>query len=736
MKGQPEIDTELVLVGGGHAHALVLRRLAMRPRSARTRITLISPDSHTPYSGMLPGMVAGHYRFEDTHIDLARLCQWADVRFVTAAVTAIDPVAQRLQIAGRPDLRYDIVSLDVGSQPELDAVPGAREHAIPVKPVADLWRRWQAFAEAPQEQEHRIAVVGGGAGGVELTLAMAHVLRERAVRITLFGGSQILRGYNGRSRAAAERALAAAGVDLQVGVRVAEVRADTLRLDSGLEVGVDSVFWCTAATPARWVADSGLATDDKGFLAVRDSLQSVDDPRVFAAGDIATQLDHPRPKAGVFAVRQAPVLAHNLEVAMRNPQNMRGLRRHQPQKRFLSLVSLGDKVATADRGLLTATGRWVWRWKDHIDREFMQRFADLPPRKAMPAAEPASSAQPHCGGCGAKLGSDPLRAALSALRQRYPTAAVGDAGEDVAVIEGGGAILQSLDSLRALVADPFVMGQITAQHALSDVYAAGVEPHSALAHAVLPYARPAIQQADLEQLLAGALSVFAQAGCVLLGGHSLQADELQLGFVINGRVADGPRRFKQGGKPGDSLILTKPLGTGVLFAAHMQLKADGRDVAAAIRSMLCGNADASRIAQEAGASSATDVTGFGLLGHLTEMLDAGVGAELWLADVPLLPGVQAAMAQGVRSTLWPANRAAVGAQLVVDPEVGDPASAEAVAQDVLFDPQTSGGLLLSVPAASASACLQALLSSGHQAACIGVLRDDAAQNIHLRAGRD
>lgn len=730
MKAQAEIETELVLVGGGHAHALVLRRLGMRPRSERIRITLISPDSHTPYSGMLPGMVAGHYRFEETHIDLARLCEWAGVRFITAAVTGIDPGARRLQVAGRPDVRYDIVSLDIGSQPDLDSVPGAREHAVPVKPVAGLWSRWQAFAEAPRGQQHRVAVVGGGAGGIELALAMAHVLRNRAVRIQVYGGSQILRGYNARSRAAATRALAAAGVEVCVGVRVAEVRADVLLLDDGTQDPVDTVFWCTAATPARWMADSGLATDERGFLAVRDTLQSLDDPRVFAAGDIATQVRHPRPKAGVFAVRQAPVLAHNLEAACRDPQAPRGLRAYKPQRRFLSLVSLGDKVAIADRGFLGATGAWVWRWKDHIDREFMQRFSGLPPRRPMRADQPEDATQPHCGGCGAKLGSDPLRAALASLRQLYPAACAGDADEDVAVIDTDGPVLQSIDTLRALVADPFVMGRITAQHALSDLYAAGADPHSALAHVVLPFARPSIQQADLEPLLAGALSEFSQVGCRLLGGHTLQGSELQLGFVVNGRVPAGGRRFKHGGQPGNALILTKPLGTGVLFAAHMQWRADGRDIAAAIRSMQAGNAPASRVARQAGATSATDVTGFGLLGHLAEMLGAGVGADLWLDAVPWLPGAQQAAREGIHSTLWPANRAALAGRLVVDP-----ALAAVPEVELLFDPQTSGGLLFSVPAGAAATCLQALQDSGHQAACIGVLREDAGQRIHLRAAR-
>ena len=177
-----EITRDLVLVGGGHAHALVLRMLAMDPVPG-ARLTLVSPASHTPYSGMLPGLVAGHYRFEDTHIDLARLCQWAGVRFLRDTVTALDPARRELHFAQRPPLGYDLLSLDIGSQPTLDVVPGAREYAVPVKPVAEFWQRWQAGLGTHGGQ--RIAIVGGGAGGLELALAMAHALAGSGASLVL-----------------------------------------------------------------------------------------------------------------------------------------------------------------------------------------------------------------------------------------------------------------------------------------------------------------------------------------------------------------------------------------------------------------------------------------------------------------------------------------------------------------------------------------------------------------------
>lgn len=711
---QTQLARDLVLVGGGHAHALALRMLAMRP-VAGVQVTLVSPASHSPYSGMLPGLIAGHYRFEETHIDLARLCQWAGVRFIAAEVSGLDPRARTLTLPGRPPLAYDVLSLDIGSRPELDSVPGARQHAVPVKPVADLWRRWQELeANLPGRAGPgplRLALVGGGAGSVELAMAMARRLQGRPLQMTLFCAAEdILQDYNGLARAAVRRALADAGIAVHCGNRVASVSAGSLELDDGRTAPFDSLFWCTGAAAASWLAGSGLDTVEGGFLAVRDTLQSVTDDAVFAAGDIATQLAHPRPKAGVYAVRQAPVLAANLRSYLLG----RPLRNHRPQHRFLSLLSLGKQRATADRGPFAATGAWVWRWKDRIDRSFMARFEELP--ETMPAADSlpevlAAEAQAPCGGCGAKVGGDSLAAALAELRLLYPgLCPEPGSADDAAVLEvpPGGIQLQSLDILRGLVSDPWVMGRIAANHALSDLYASGARPLSALAAVTLPFCSPALQQRELVHLLAGALAEFDRVGCRLVGGHSLQGPELALGFAVTGEPLVAGRLLpKRNLQPGDQLLLTKPLGTGTLFAAQMQLRADGRDITAATDVMLQSNYAAARLALEHGASAATDVTGFGLWGHLLEMLHPGQYAELSLDAVPALPGALASLGAGRYSSMHPANARLASCALVPEPR-----------RDLLFDPQTSGGLLLGVAREQAGALQQALRAAGYPCAVI------------------
>ncbi|NQX87867.1 MAG: selenide, water dikinase SelD [Halioglobus sp.] len=722
MRSTADLTRDLVLVGGGHSHALVLRMLAMDPIEG-LRTTLISPSSHTPYSGMLPGLIAGHYRFEDVHIDLSRLCQWAQVRFVADEVIGIDPKQKRLLLAGRPPIEYDLTSLDIGSRPELDSVPGARENAIPVKPIAHLWRRWRQRLDRTTEVDgkRRIAVVGGGAGGVELVLAIAHCLRGKCAELQLFcAASQILPHSNARSRRAAMVALDRLGVRVHLSARVTLIEPSRLFTQRDEHHDYDDLFWCTGAAAPQWIASSGLATDDRGFLAVHNTLQVVNDDSIFAAGDIAAMIDHPRPKAGVYAVRQAPVLAHNLRAALLE----RPLRPYRPQRRFLSLLSLGRKIAIADRGAFCAHGPWVWRWKDRIDRSFMARFEQLPSRMPGIGADALSDdpalQQMVCGGCAAKVGADALSDVLQQVASDHPEYCVGGV-EDAAVVPApaNAVIVQSVDMLRALVSDPWQMGRIAANHALSDLYACGARPVSALAAVTLPFADAPLLRRELRQLLDGAVQVFAAAACPLRGGHSMQGEEMSIGFVVNGvsSSADGRLLQKSGAQAGDVLVVTKPLGTGVLFAAHMQLAADGRDVHAAIESMLQSNRLASQLALAHGSHACTDITGFGLLGHLLEMLGDDLGARLELGKLPLLGGVLDHLRSGIVSTMQSVNQRSASRALQQPSEVEQPLA------QVLFDPQTSGGLLIALPASRAPALVLALQQAGFAAACsIGEVR--------------
>ncbi len=670
---------DLVLVGGGHAHVSVLRRLGMHPVPG-LRVTLVTRDVHTPYSGMLPGYLAGHYDYDACHIDLRPLAQFAGARLYHAEVEALDLAERRLRVAGRPAVTFDLLSINTGSRPSTLDIPGAEAYAIAVKPIDRFLVCWEALTARVLTSRGplRIAVVGGGAGGVELVLATQYRLRRlltegggdpsRLSFVLLTQGPEILPTHNPGVRARFQRVLGERGVDVLTDHRVLEVTPKALRAEGQAPVAADAVIWATTASAPAWPGEAGLAVTDAGFIRVDAHLQSVSHPGVFAAGDVAA-LPDPRPKSGVFAVRQGPVLADNLQRAATG----QGLIRYRPQQHFLGLISTGDQYAVASRGGWSLEGAWLWRAKDWIDRRFMARFNDLP---EMPAAQAApafaagiadrdairelSTLAMRCGGCGAKVGSG----VLSRVMQRLSTGTradvlVGlDAPDDAAVLSvpAGKLMVQSVDYFRAFIDDTYTFGQIAANHALGDLFAMGAEPQSALAIATVPYGRERVVEETLYDLMSGALAMLGPTGAVLVGGHSSEGAELAFGLTVNGLV-DPDAVWRKGGlKAGDRLVLTKPIGTGTLFAADMRRQAKGRWIDAAIASMVLSSQAAAACLRRHGASACTDVTGFGLIGHLIEMTRAsGVDAVLELAAVPLLEGAAETVAAGILSSLQPQN---------------------------------------------------------------------------------
>ncbi len=709
------VTQDLVLIGGGHAHVEVLRRFGMQPE-AGLRITLISRDVHTPYSGMLPGLVAGHYDFDETHIDLAPLARFAGARLYHDEVIGLDLLTRRVLCRGRPPVSYDLLSIDCGATPSL-AVPGAPAHAVPVKPVSSFSARWEALCARVQRDDAPLAigVVGGGAGGVELLMAVRHGLARlpgvdlaRLSFQLVTSGDDILPGHPPRARRLYRRALDAAGIALATGFTVSAVEPGAVRAADGRRIALDEILWVTQAAAPHWPRDAGLACDEDGFIRVDACLQSVSAPGVFAAGDVAAVEPYPRPKAGVFAVRQGPPLAANLRRAARDE----ALVPFRPQRRFLSLVSTGARHAVASRGPFACAGRWVWRWKDHIDRRFMQRYRDLPAMgddTAGTGGDAAAEAM-RCGGCGAKIGAEVLRESLAAVAPGARADVVIGLGEpdDAAVVAlpPGRLAVHTVDGFRSFVDDPWTLGRVAANHALNDVYAMGATPQTALALVTLPFADNARMQDDLVQLLRGAGEVFSGADVALVGGHTGEGAELAVGFAINGHVAADALVRKRGASPGDALVLTRALGSGVLFAAAMRGAARARWIGAVLETMCQGQAAAAACLVAHGAHAMTDVTGFGLVGHLHEMLE-GRGATLALGSLPLYAGAEALVLADVHSTLHAENRRA---HRHVEPRHGADMAAR---YELAFDPQTAGGLLAALPAERAAHCVAELHRAGY-----------------------
>jgi len=750
---------DIVLVGGGHSHVGVLKSFGMRPLPG-VRLTVICRDTHTPYSGMLPGYIAGHYSYDDVHIDLDTLAMFAGARFFRDEVIGLDRAAGKVLCRHRPPVPYDRLSINIGSTPQMSQVAGAEEHAVAVKPIHLFNARWLALLARVQQHagKTRIAIVGAGAGGVELTLAMQHRLRHELRRLGrdpnelnfhLFSSdASILPTHNRRVRRSFERVLTERQVVIHTDSEVTQVSDRGLQTQGGTLLEMDEIVWVTQAGGAPWLRQTGLALDADGFIEVNDHLQSLSDPAVFAAGDIATLVSRPLPKAGVFAVRQAKPLAANLRRSVLDEP----LLSYRPQRKWLALISTGDRHAVASHGHLSWHGDWVWRWKDWIDRRFMDKFQSFP---AMDEATMTSGAAPsgvkldpeeaaqaisaiamRCGGCGAKVGASVLSRALGALQPiARDDVLIGlHAPDDAAIVRvpPGQAMVHTVDFFRAFIDDPYLFGKVAANHALGDIFAMGGQAQSATAIATVPSGLEAKVEDAVFQMMSGAVEVLNEAGCALVGGHTGEGKELALGFAINGLVDEGLHSvMKKGGmRPGDVLILTKPIGTGTLFAAHARLQTRGRWIDAALTSMIQSNRLGAQCLQTHGATACTDLTGFGLLGHLVEMTrPSGVDVELDLAALPLLEGALETSAAGILSSLQPANvrlRRALRNQ------------AEALQHPcypLIFDPQTAGGLLASVPADRAEACIAALRQLGYsKTAAIGrvMLQGNALEPIVLK----
>jgi len=735
VKRSPGIRREVVLVGGGHSHVQVLRSLVMKPAEA-ARVTVVLDRPVAIYSGMVPGFVAGQYERAELEIDVRPLARRAGARVITARCTRVDAHARLVHLEGRPPIRYDLASINVGSVVASTELPGVDAYTVATRPIGRFVDRLEtSLAHLDRDGPLRLVVVGGGAGGIELAFCTRERLLNEgvgAVHVTVVEGERILRGRPETERGSVLRAAEERGIDVCESTAVVVVEDDAVVLEDGSRIPSDLTLWVAGAAPPPLVAASELPTDAGGFILVEPNLEVRGFPGLFAAGDCAVPANRlDIPKAGVYAVRQGPVLTENLRRALAG----RELLPYRPQRDFLSLLNLGDGRAIASKWGFSRDGEWAWRLKDWIDRRFMDKFQVLLPdgepalafQKGMPVMEPMDAA---CGGCAAKVGASALSTALA----RLPAApapdvdvvlGVADADDVAAFRRGGELVAQTIDAFPAFVDDPWLVGRVAAANALSDMQAKGIAPKTALALVTVP--DDDIEEEVLFQALAGARSLLDGEGVALLGGHSTVGPGLVVGFSVTGF---GDRVARKGGlEDGDLLILTRPLGTGVLFHADMAAGAAGPWIDEAVRWMVRGNGPGGRVLAQRGVTAATDITGFAFAGHLHEMLmGSGCAAHLDLESLPSLPGALELLARGERSTFHEPNRRMQRAVSATPAQQADPR------YELMFDPQTAGPLLIGVREGRAVPLMEALSAAGEVPVVVGRAFADlgGAGVLHLR----
>lgn len=708
------LTRDLVLVGGGHAHALVLKAWGMNPLPG-ARLTVINPGPTAPYTGMLPGHVAGHYGRDDLEIDLLRLSRHAGARLILSRATGIDRNTREIMVEGRGPIAYDVASIDIGITAQMN-LPGFADHAVGAKPLDVYARRWRDFLTKASHGEvpPKIAVIGGGVAGCELSLAMAFALKQAGInpQVTVIEAGPQISGVGPHARAKLLSAMADLGISLRITAQIEHIEAEQVLIRDQDPVPFQFCVGAAGAFAHDWIRQTDLPQHD-GFIEVGPDLGVAGDDTLFAVGDCAYMPFAPRPKAGVFAVRAAPILHDNLRVAVSGGKR----RAFKPQKNYLKLISLGGKSAMAEKYGLIFAGPLLWRWKDHIDQAFMDRLDDLPAMKApLPSAQMADGVQdilaekPLCGGCGAKIGGAVLSGALDGLPKAHGEVLRGK-GDDAAILRqpGGGFQVISTDHLRSIVHDPVQMTRISAVHALGDIWAMGATPQIALSSLILPRMSATLQARTLREITQAATDVFTAAGAQLVGGHTTMGAEMTIGFTVTGTRPTMPITVA-GGQSGNVLVLTRPIGSGVIMAAHMQGNADGRVVTAALQTMEKPQHREAAILNNTHAM--TDVTGFGLAGHVRAMcLASGLSAKLWQDQIPIYSGARALSDEGVASSLMPSNRTDAPVDGIDDP--------------LLFDPQTAGGLLAAMPTKAAEQAVTALQDAGCEGHIIGELNAGA-----------
>lgn len=747
----------ILLVGAGHTNLHIVRMWMQQP-IVDASLTLISPFPCATYSGMLPGTLAGLYAPSDMEIDLHRLTKFACVELIVDEAIAVDAVRKEVLFRERPPLTYDIASIGVGSVPQqmdrLKTHPGF----VPIKPMFTALQRLDSAIQRIGNSPVRTAIVGGGAAGLEVAFCVEHRIRSAGgtPKVTLVdANSKILTGFRPHTIHLAERELRQRGIDVRYGGRATGHSGLELTFDDGSLLMADVVIWVTGACPPPLLQHVNLPKAESGFLRVQNTLQSVGDASVFVVGDSAEMDSEEIDRAGVYAVRQGPILWQNLNRSL----NGRELIAYTPQRDFLRLLATGDGRAIAQWKWFAGIGAHWWRLKDRIDSKFMQMHRPTSAMKSpsrmnsqagivTTTASKSDSPGMRCRGCGGKTSARVLRRVLQQLRAEWPSAKEGFLqSDDTALLpDSSGANAVSVDFFPAFLDDPWLTGRIAAIHALSDLWASGVQPTSAVAMVTLPEGSIDRQSEMLHHVLSGAIREFTAANAVLVGGHTTNGDELAVGFTVFGKTQGGAAGrlplSKANLRPGQHLILTKALGTGVILAANELGRAESRAVSSAIEMMLHSNQLASAIAIEEGVAAATDITGFGLSGHLLEMCQqSAVSVVLNVDSLPLIHGAARQILDGIRSSLYDENEAAVRDFMVTSVclkseeqqqgSSGDIANGDAALLRLRFpklqamhDPQTSGGLLMGVDELRVDQIMSRLVAAGYRdAAIIGRVSD-------------
>lgn len=663
------LETHIVLVGCGNSHLKLLMALMKKPFKTHL-VTMVNDSDTVFYSGRVTGFLAKEYTEEELAIDVGGLCNRAQVRLVVAKATEIDLAKKNLYLENYPPLQFDYLSLNLGVRPSVPLGFFEDDRHISVKPLKQFIEKIKKIEKPPS----KIFITGGGDTGCEVGMSLKS--RFPNSKVTIFS-------HNKKVPSTFRKALRETGVHYQ-----------HQPLPSTEDFGKAdlNILATHGEGPIPDLKAEGLQRDENGFIKVNTALQSTSHPFVFASGDCISFNSRNLPRSGVYAVKEGVILNRNL----RNILAGKKLISYKPQLVALKIFNSGNGKSILNYGPFHWYSPRARHWKARIDSTWMKNLGS-------PKLEMGEGMK--CGGCGSKVGAAILKKSLEGVSlPRFPQISDYRDQENASfvMLKDESFQVYSIDFFRSFLRNPYDMAKIALNNSLNDIYAMNARPQGVLANIVLPFGSSKVQEQLLSEIMKGIEQVLQQENCALLGGHTSEGLELSLGFSVTG---EGTHLFSKGNlESGEVLILTKPIGTGALLAADTLGVCKSDWYNSALGQMRLSNQKIGPLLQALGVKACTDVSGFGLLGHLCEMLEkSNKRAHIETKKIPLLAGFSEISSQGIRSSLYSSNLEAFGNHSRVTVSLIEPQ---------LFDPQTSGGFLFGISTEKAPRAIEELFDLG------------------------
>jgi len=702
-------ERDLVLIGAGHTNCLFLKMWAMKSNPS-LRVTLINPDPISSYTGMLPALVAGLCTKSDAQINLFSLCRATGTRLIIDTVKKIDKRKSQIMCKTGRIVNFDLLSINIGSN-SVPLINGFKKFGCSVRPLAAFQERWEKFLESINEKSAPvICVIGGGLASIELSFAMDIRLKKTELedfKIKIFESGKAFKKLSLNQQRYLKNKAKLRKIEIIENTTIKEVSNNGLLQKNGNFVHADLIISCIGPQPNDLFKKSKIENKD-GYVCVDETLRVIGFQNAFAVGDCAHFPSQAVDKSGVYAVRQAPILYKNILKFFKNEQ----LVRFKPQSDYLKLIVYEGASAIFLRNGVAFSAKWVWSLKSFIDKKFITNFKKLSEMVTKDMENGQRNNQKMlCGGCGSKVGNVILESSLRKLSDPGSKHIVSKIGDDAAIIKFN-SLFQALttDHLRSFTKDAWLQSKITAMHALGDIWAMGSDPEIALTNIIIPESSNDIQKRTIEEIIDGANSVFCAEGVKIVGGHTSLGKELVIGFTLGGFSRTQPKTVDKA-SVGDQIILTKPLGSGVLLAGEMRFEGEGQDLKNLFDAMSKSQSSIAKVLSKV-ANSMTDITGFGLGGHLLNIVSkSNVGAKLYLDQIPVYPGANNLIAKDIRSSIFE-NNYMYSERMIIKTTANT---------DILFDPQTSGPLLATVPKGKVKGVIAAGEKLGFECKVIGEL---------------